>query len=230
MTSSLTFDAGPHTYTLDGMAVRSVTGLLRKVGLINFDSIPPSILEAARLRGTTVHQAIHYFNEHDLDVLRFCREWPAYAGYLESWIRLMDSGRLQTVLCEQRVGCRTPRYVGTFDWLGLFDGQAALFDFATGDPNDAAKHLQTAGYVMALRSWANEPGEEALRAFVNAHPFIRRYSVRLHKGGSLPTPQAYPDPKDFTAFRLIAETVNLVDQQKPKSVAWDWQSELAEVA
>lgn len=228
--ASLTFDAGPHAYTLDGHDVRSVTGLLRKVGLINFDSIPPSILAAAQLRGTTVHQAIHYFNEHDLDVLRFCREWPAYAGYLQSWVRLMDTGRLETVFCEHRVACRTPRYAGTFDWLGRFDGHAALFDFATGDPNDAAKHLQTAGYVMAARTWATEPGEEALRAFIDAHPSIRRYSVRLNKTGSLPTPQAYPDPKDYTVFRLIAETVTHVDVERPKSVAWDWQAELAEVA
>lgn len=227
---SLTFDAGPHAYTLDGQPVRSVTGLLRKVGLINFDGIPPTILEAARERGTKVHQAIHYYNEHDLDVLAFCRTFPGYAGYLQSWIRLMETGRLQTVFCEYRLACRTPRFAGTFDWLGLFDNEPAMLDFATGDPNDAAKHLQTAGYVLAALAWSKEPGQEALRAFVTEHPFIRRFSVRLNKTGSLPTPHAYRDPKDFSKFKLIAETVNAVDEERPKSVPWDWQAELAEVA
>lgn len=223
----LTFDAAAHAYTLDDRPVRSVTGLLRKVGLVNFDRIPPSILAAAQDRGTKVHQAIHYFNEHDLDVLEFGRAFPGYAGYVQSWIRLMETGRLQTRLCEYRVACRAPRYAGTLDWLGLFDGQPALFDFATGHPKDAAKHLQTAAYALAIKTWADEPGQEALSNVVDEYTFIRRYSVRLNKDGGLPTPLAYTDPKDFTAFRLIAETVNLVDEQQPKSLAWDWQAELA---
>lgn len=227
MAPSLTFDAAGHAYTLDTAPVRSVTGLLRKVGLINFDGIPPTILEAARERGTKVHQAAHYYNEHDLDVLGFCRQFPGYAGYLQSWIRLMDTGRLETVLCEHRVACRTPRYAGTFDWLGVFDRHAALMDFATGRPEDAAKHLQTAGYVAALPAWATEPGEEALRAFVAAHPFIARFSVKLDKHGGLPTVTPYRDPKDFTRFRLIAEAVNAVDLERPKSQPWDWEEELA---
>lgn len=227
---SLTFDASTHTYALDERPVRSVTGLLRKVGLINFDNVPAHYLAAAQMRGTKVHQAIHYYNEHDLDVLAFCREFPGYAGYLQSWIRLMDTGRLKTVLCEHRLACRQPRFSGTLDWLGLFDNEPAILDFATGNPNDAAKHLQTAGYVLAARAWSAEPGETALRAFMDEYPFVRRFSVRLNKGGTLPTPQAYRDPHDLTHFRLIAETVNVVDLERPKTVQWDWQAELAEVA
>jgi hypothetical protein len=227
---ALTFDALPHVYTLDGTPVRSVTTILRKVGLINFDGIPPSILEAAQQRGTKVHQAIHYFNEHDLDVAGFCADFPAYAGYLQSWIRLMDSGRFVTHFCEHRVASRRPRFAGTFDWLGTVDGHAAILDFATGDPRDAAKHLQTAAYVMAAREWAEELGEDRLLAFIAAHPFIERYSVRLTKAGTLPTPHPYRDPHDYTAFRLIAQAIAVVDEAKPKSQPWDWQADLADVA
>lgn len=224
---ALTFEADPHIYTLDGVRVRSVTGILRKVGLINFDGIPTHILEAAQLRGTRVHQAIHYYNEHDLDVAQFCTDFPAYAGYLQSWILLMASGRFVTHFCEHRVASRRPRYAGTFDWLGLVDGHAAIVDFATGHPNDAAKHLQTAGYVMAAREWAHEFGEDPLKAFIDAHPFIARYSVRLNKAGTLPTPYPYRDPRDYATFRLIADTLAVVDEAKPKSQPWDWQQEAA---
>ena len=227
----LTFDPGPHVYTLDGAPVRSVTGFLRKVGAVNFDGIPPSILQAAQDRGMRVHQAIHYFNEHDLDVDRFMADFPGYAGYLQSWMRLMASGRLRSVFCEHRVACRAPRFAGTLDWLGLVDGQAAVIDFATGNPDDACKEWQTAAYVLGVQAWAQEPGEERLKAFVDAHAFIARYSVKLQKTGSLPTLTRYSDPKDFTEFRLIADTVNLVDAHRPKSAPWYWQHEtLADVA
>jgi hypothetical protein len=227
VTSALTFETEGHVYTLDGARVRSVTGILRKVGLINFDRIPEAILNAAKLRGTRVHQAIHYYNEHDLDVLEFCREFPLYAGYLQSWIRLWQTGRLQTVLCEHRLASRTPRYAGTLDWLGLFDGHAAILDFATGRPEDAAKHLQTAGYVAAARGWSKEPGEEPLRAFVDAHPFIARYGVQLDKQGRLPKITSYLDPKDYTKFRLLAESVAAVDEERPKSQPWQWEEDVA---
>lgn len=227
---SLVFTAENHTYTLDGKAVRSVTNLLKKVGLINFDGIPPRILEAARLRGTTVHRAIEFANDADLDVSGFCREFPGYAPYLQSWLRLFESGRLVPHFCEHRVACRTPRYSGTFDFIGTFDGRAALLDYATGNPTDAAKHLQTAAYVLAAREWAKEPGEGKLKAFLDQHAFIHRYSVQLRKDGGLPRVTRYDDPADYTRFRLIAETVNLVDLERPKSETWDWQQDLAEVA
>lgn len=222
---ALTFDAGPHVYTLDGAPVRSVTGYLRKVGLINFDRVPPSILEAAQLRGTTVHQAIHFFNEHDLDVDEFTRTFPAYAGYLESWITLMKSGRIEPRFCEHRVACRAPRFAGTFDLLGLFDAQAAVIDFATGHPEDACKNLQTAGYVIAAQAWAKEPGEEALAAFLDQYEYVRRFSVQLRKSGGLPSVTPYTELKDFARFRLIVDSVNAVDAEKPKSIPWDWQQE-----
>jgi hypothetical protein len=225
--SALTFEPNAHVYTLDGGPVRSVTGLLRKVGLINFDRIPPTILEAARQRGTKVHQAIHYYNEHDLDVEAFCRTFESYAGYLRSWIALMESGRLETVFCEHRLASRRPRYAGTLDWLGLLDGQATILDFATGRPEDAAKHLQTAGYAMAAKTWAEEPGEERLKVFLDRQPYIARASVHLRKSGALPKITPYPDPRDYTKFRLIAESVEVVDEERPKSTAWDWQTEAA---
>ena len=220
----LEFSAPDHTYRLDGLPVRSVTELLRTVGIVNFDDVPPSILDAARTRGTIVHQAIHFFNEHDLDVAAFTAAFPDYAGYLASWQALVASGRMETGLCEHRVACANPRYAGTIDWLGLVDGKAALLDFATGDPADAAKHLQTAAYVMAAQGWAQEPEETALRACLAGHAYIARYSVRLDAAGGWPTLTPYRDPRDFRDFRLIAETVNLVAATRDVG-RWHWREE-----
>jgi len=219
----LVFDAPSHTYTLDGARVPSVTELLRTVGLVRFDHVPPSILAAAQQRGTTVHQAIHYYNEHDLDITSFAEAYPELLGYLDSWRAVLASGRFRTVLCEHRVASAHPAYAGTIDWLGVIDGVPSLLDFATGRPEDAAKHLQTAAYVMAARSWAQQPEEAALRDFFAVAPFVERYSVRLDAGGGWPTLTPYRDARDYRDFRLIAETVNLVAAHARTVVPWHWR-------
>jgi len=216
-------DGGQHEYYLAGERVPSVTGVLRAAGLVDFSSIPKPILEAARTRGTKVHAAIHFYNEHDLNVDWFCREFPGYAGYLESWIRLMDSGRLQTVLCEHRVASRVYRVAGTIDWIGIFDGKAAILDFATGDPEDAAKDLQTGAYEVLGREWAKEPEETVLRQFFTDHPFVQRYGVRLKKDGRLPTPAPYGDPRDKPQFLTLLTAQQIVHVRKPKAMDWtEW--------
>lgn len=222
---ALIFEPNAHVYTLDTIAVPSVTGVLRQAGLVNFDGIPPNILEAARQRGTQVHAAIHFFNEHDLDVLGFCREFPGYAGYVQSWIRLCESGRLKTALCEQRVASRVHGVAGTVDWLGEFDGVGAILDFATGDPEDAAKDLQTGAYEVLAREWAKEPGQEALRAFIERYPFVRRYGVRLKKTGSLPTLHPYTDVSDRRWFIRLLEDQKYLKNRKREAVDWTtWEA------
>jgi hypothetical protein len=221
----LTFDAEQHLYTLTGRPVRSVTQLLHKVGLVNFDQVPPTILSAASRRGTAVHKAVHYFNEHDLDVAAFDEAFPEYSGYLHSWIRLLDSGRLRTFRCEQRIASFSPRFAGTTDWIGWVDEQATLIDFATGSPEDACKHLQLAGYVLGLRAWAHVPGDDVLTEFVTTHPYVKRIAVRLDRTGKLPQLEPYDDPRDLTKFLLIAETVNIVDAERPRSIPWNWEQD-----
>lgn len=227
MTPLLTFDAPTHTYTLTGSPVRSVTQILRKVGLVDFRSVPPTILEAARRRGTVVHQACHYYNEGDLDVGEFCSSFPDYAPYLRSWIALVETGRLQPFACEKMIASFAPRFAGTCDFVGTFDGEGVLLDFATGDPADAAKHLQTSAYVLALRAWSETPDESSLRTFLDAHPYITRYAVRLQPDGALPLLTPYRDPRDFSKFLTLAHAVAIVDDERPESIEWDWQDDEA---
>ncbi len=101
----LTFEPEAHRYTLhrgatarreeeaEAILLPSVTGVLQASGLIDFSRIPPTILRDARDRGGAVHQAVHYFNEGDLDVESFRADFPAYAPYLDAWLRFrQDSG------------------------------------------------------------------------------------------------------------------------------------------
>jgi hypothetical protein len=80
------FDPVPHTYTLAGERLPSVTQVLQAAGIIDFSRVPQPILLAARDRGAAVHLACHYVNEEDLDVDAFAAEFPEYWPYLSAWI------------------------------------------------------------------------------------------------------------------------------------------------
>lgn len=204
---ALMFDPTMHTYTLDGDVVPSVTGILRASGVVNFDAVPPDVLERARIRGTVVHQAIHYYNEHDLDVDRFCREFPDYAPYVRAWITFTEQRHFVPTLCEYRVASRRHRVAGTIDCLGVLDHGGALLDFATGRPEDVAKDLQTAAYHGLALEWAAE-GDAALGDFFSRY-VVRRYAIAL-KADATFSVHAYADPSDWRSFLVLADAQRIV--------------------
>jgi len=214
---TLTFEPVTHVYALDGQLVPSVTQILGASGLIDFGGIPLSILAAARDRGQAVHQAIHYYNEQDLDVDRFCAEFPDYAGYLQGWIAFRRQRAFTPALCERRVASPTHRYAGTIDCLGAFDGAGALLDFKTGDPDDVAADLQTAAYLGAAYEWAAQDPE--LARFLETYKVVRRYSVRLRKDARF-TIETYGNPHDLTAFRTLVAARHVVAARKGEFEAW----------
>jgi len=199
--SALVFEASSHTYALDGIPLPSVTGVLGAAGLIDFSHVPADILDAARARGSLVHQAIHYYNERDLDVTRFIDEYPGLGGYLLAWISFCRQRKFIAVLNEHRIASRRHQVAGTFDCLGLLDGGAVLMDFKTGRPDDAATHLQTAAYLNIAREWARE--DALLAAFFEAHPVVRRHAVQLRANGCFVV-ETYTAPEDFRHFTALA--------------------------
>lgn len=214
--SGLTFDATLHRYTLDDVVVPSVTGILKASGLIDFSGIPDSILEAARVRGTTVHQAIAYFNDGDLDLEQFQIDFPHYVGYVDAWLSFVAQRNFLPVLNEHRVASRRHQVAGTLDCLGLLDGQAVLLDFATGNPADVCKWLQTAAYEVLAREWASD--DPALAAFFAAHAFVKRYAVALRKDGTFAL-EAYASPGDAREFLALVTARQIVTKYRGDRVA-----------
>jgi hypothetical protein len=212
----LQFDPVAHRYTLDGEPLRSVTGILRESGLIDFSHIPSATLEAARARGTAVHQAIHYFNEGDLDVDAFRREYPECVGYFNGWVRFCHERRFEALVSERRIASRLHRIAGTLDCLGVLDGQAVLLDFATGNPAESAKDLQTAGYLLLAQEWSSEDG--LLHSFFARHPVVRRYAVALRADGTFRI-EAYPNRSDYRDFLALASARAIVDARRRHSLA-----------
>jgi hypothetical protein len=207
---SLIFDAATHVYMLDGVVVPSVTGILKASGLIDFSGIPEHILEAARVRGTTVHEAIHFFNEDDLDLEQFGEDFPDYAPYLEGWIAFRRQRRFTPIVNECRIASRRHQVAGTLDCLGELDGVGVLLDFATGNPEDVAKNFQTAAYLGLALDWEHEPdADPRLADFFARHPHVKRYAVALRRDGTFRL-EAYNDPADFRKFLVLVEAQKIV--------------------
>jgi hypothetical protein len=208
---TFTFDAAAHAYYLDEVRVPSVTGILQASGLADFSRIPPSIREDALERGRAVHAAIHYYNERDLDVESFCADFPLYAGYVRAWLTFCEQRHFVAVLNEHRIVSRRYKVAGTFDCLGLLDGQAVLLDFKTGRPQDVAANLQTAAYLSLAHEWARE--DEQLAAFFTLHPIVTRHAIRLKKDGTF-TVESYTAPTDFRQFRTLVEAQQIIASYK----------------
>lgn len=210
MTKGLTFEPVAHTYTLDGKRVPSVTAILRHAGLIDFSAIPGPVLATARTRGTVVHSAVHYFNENDLDLDAFFRDFPDWTGYLEAWLRFTDQRTFHAVLNEHRVASRRYQIAGTVDCFGYLDGEPVLLDFATGNPADVAKDLQTAAYHALALEWAADGDDDALAGFLSsARGGVRRYGVALRKDGTFSV-EPYTNAADFREFLTLVAAHRIV--------------------
>jgi hypothetical protein len=188
---------GAHEYYLDGQLTPSMTQVLRDMGLVRFPGVPDFILERARMRGSAVHALCHYANERDLDESSIDE---AYRGYLEAWRRCVDERQIVPLLCEHRVASRRHRLTGTIDILCESGGDGWLLDYATGDPVQCAKALQTAGYFGLALEWQAE--DPRLRDVLARFPRWRRASVRLRKDGNFQF-REYTNVREYGQMQIL---------------------------
>ncbi len=204
---ALLFDANAHEYFLDGQLMPSVTQILRDQGLIDLRGIPAFILEAARQRGSAVHQLVHYLNEDDLD---WSSVSDAYRGYVDAWIRYRDETNLRVLLCEHRLASRRHKVTGTLDLLCEIDGVGWIIDYKTGDPALVSADLQTAGYLGLAMEWAVD--DSRLADVLNRHQRWRRGAVRLRRTGTFQAHE-YTDPRDYSRFQVLTAAWHIRQQR-----------------
>jgi hypothetical protein len=143
----LTFEPIKHEYKLDGRILPSVTTVLKGTGMIDFSMIPQNVLQAAAHRGTAVHQALHYWDDGELDESTLD---PVIVPYVDAGKRFYSESRFEVAHVEQRVFDAVHGYAGTLDRTGTFpDGSMAVVDWKTGIlmPGHA---LQLAAYAACL--------------------------------------------------------------------------------
>lgn len=206
----LDFEPEAHTYTLHtpggGQRVLpSVTGILRTVGLINFDGVPSGILEKARDRGTRVHKAAQYLTEGTLD---WATVDDSERGYVEAYARFLATSQLRVLAQEVRLWHPSYAIAGTTDAVGWWDGRPAVADLKSGNPDLVAARYQLAFYAMMLRE---SPPLEWID--VTTSTPITRISIAVRKDGTFRA-DVYTDPRDHQIAMAALAVYRAIEQQR----------------
>lgn len=123
--TTLTFHSESHRYEINGVAVPSVTQILRLAGIIegyNGDS-------TASIRGRMVHLACEYDDAGELDEASVSKD---IVGYLIAWRRFRDATRFMPEAAEKQFYSPTYNFCGTIDRIGTASEQPVLLDIKTG--------------------------------------------------------------------------------------------------
>lgn len=124
------FDAGTHTYTLDGAALPWVTEIVAPLGgapAPELDEETGEALTMARAaeRGTLLHDYIaRRLQGEAADAVELPEEYGSWADAVELFLA---EHSFEPWLIEQPLACA--EFAGTPDYVGLFDGRATILDW-----------------------------------------------------------------------------------------------------
>ena len=143
----LHFDADTHQYTLEGRELISVTTALREGGLMDTSHFS----EAARLRGSYVHEAIALYVRGELEPGSLD---PLIEPYFAAWHAFVTDTGIEIERSEERICDPVYGYAGTLDAIARWPGldKRVLIDWKSGlFPPMAGP--QTAAYLRCARHW-----------------------------------------------------------------------------
>ena len=142
---TLSFDGPSHRYTVDGIAIPSVTDILSPLNSFRF--VSADVLRAARELGTAVHLACELDDQGVLDEGTLA---PALAGYLAAWRLFRAEHITHWLMVEAPVFNPQMGYAGTVDRYGFVDGEKTVVDIKTGSALYPATGPQLAAYAKAI--------------------------------------------------------------------------------
>jgi hypothetical protein len=164
------FDPLTHTYRVGGAIYPSVTEVLgpaeKFAGL--FDGVPVEALEAARDRGSYVHEAMALLARGTLDWGSVEEPW---LQYIRTGERFLIDSELVVTGSEVPVYSERLRVAGTIDLLGIWRGRLALLDFKASAAVPVTVGPQTAGYKLLYQDLYGNNGR------------VHRYCVHLTPAG-----------------------------------------------
>ena len=178
------FDARTHTYRFHGRQVPNVTSIMQPWS--PFLLVEEEVLEAARVFGTAVHDAIHADNIGELDDSTLT---PDVLACVNSWRELLDDLRASPIYSELRVYSRSLDYAGTLDTIVALKGtkEPRLFDVKTGSTVPKTVGPQTAAY------------NEAFKEMMQRGRGMRRYCAHIQTDKYRLIP--LKDPRDWDVFK-----------------------------
>lgn len=143
------FDSLTHSYWCEGAKLPSVTEIIKAAGLgVDYDRVPPAILEEARMRGQAVHVAIDLLHQDDLDESSID---PRIRPRVDAYRRFLDETGFVAVETERHLSCPLYRYAGSPDAFGEIGATRIVPDWKTVSVmNLAPVALQVAGYRLLI--------------------------------------------------------------------------------
>lgn len=179
MTYDIQLDAN-HKYTVDGRSAPGVNEILKAAGIgYSAESdegyeIPEEIRDAARERGTLIHQCCHYLAEGDLD-------WDSVPDeaipYVECYEDFVQQEGFVCIESEKFVYSPDGDYCGTFDQRGMISWDEWIIDLKTSTVGLKPWHaLQLAAYSHAI-----SPGKPLRRGVLEFKPNGKRKRYRLRE-------------------------------------------------
>lgn len=140
MTSTIDFDESTHIYSRQGIAIPSVTQLIKEAGLIDARFYTDWSADF----GKYLHLACHYLALGKLD-------WKSLDAnlfdHVRSFDRFLGESGFTVTGSEIRVFNQNLWVAGTFDLIGTFGGDTAIIDIKTNSIPVWAG-VQTAGYAV----------------------------------------------------------------------------------
>lgn len=137
------FDPSTHTYTIDGVAVPSVTEICSVLTAGKYSG-GQGVIDAARARGTAVHELCEAYDYGTLE------EVPAeLAGYVKAWADFCRDYRPEWLFVEHMMFSKELQMAGTCDRIGVIDGKRVVVDIKTTASMDRASKLALACQLFA---------------------------------------------------------------------------------
>ena len=153
----LVFEEQRHRYLLNGLAVPSVTTLMKPLSDDVYGGVDEKVLNAAAARGTAVHNAIENYAKFGITDIP-----QKQAGYFEGFLRWFDEHSVKPYGSEIRLYHKSLLYAGTADMLASVDGVDTLIDFKTSaSVSEMLCGVQLEAYERALLS--HSPDEHLAR-------------------------------------------------------------------
>ncbi len=179
----LTFDEPTHCYRWDGQIVPSVTQALSL--LTDFSMAPPDVLKNKQVLGTAVHKMIELDANNDLDEAGLTE---SLKGYLEAWRGFKTETSIVIESMEQKLFNPRYHYAGTYDLVGILQGERAVVDLKTS-PFYPVNCLQTAAYLDLYN----------VNAKSTADHVTKRFSLHIRPDGTYRL-EPHKDRNDFSVF------------------------------
>lgn len=151
MHSKFTFDPETHTGRYNGEYWPSVTGLLNLFKIVNYDHVPPDVLEAKRILGTRVDAAIRLLDNDNLDEADLNERFPECVPYVNAYHKFRYKEKYTPNKEIIRLYSRKWKFHGEPDTFGILNNEESVIDYKCTFQMYASVGPQTAGYDMLLK-------------------------------------------------------------------------------